>query len=105
MTILFNGVAVPEPTELISEWVTVNGVLLKQVVLKYNHATAAQAVSILGAGAGGSQFNLSYLSPATNANVTCLVKCYSAEAVVLREASGAVSYAPIILTLREYILP
>ena len=105
MTILFNGAAVPEPTDLSTEWITVTDTLLRQVTLRYEHATAAQASAVLGIGAGVTQFNLSYLSPATNANVTFLVKCYSAEAAVLREASGAVAYAPIILTLREYILP
>ena len=105
MNILFNGTAIPEPAGLSSEWVTVSGTLLRQVTLRYEYATAAQASAILGVGSGTAPFNLSYLSPAANANVTFLVKCYSAEAAVLREASGAVAYAPIILTLRESILP
>lgn len=105
MLILFNGIAVPEPADLTTEWITVTDTLLRQVTLRYEYATVAQACAVLAVGSGTAQFNLSYLSPATNANVTFLVKCFSAEAAVLREASGAVAYAPIILTLREYILP
>ena len=105
MNILLNGVSIPEPTDLSTDWITVTDTLLRQVTLRYEYATAAQASAVLAVGSGNAQFNLSYLSPATNANVTYLVRCHSAEAAVLREASGAVAYAPIILTLREYILP
>ena len=104
MNILINGVLVAEPDNLISEWVTVavDDLVYRQVKLTWEKPTPAQAAVILTA-ATAANTSISYLNPVNNANITLPVKIYAAQITVLREASGAVYYSPLSLTLREVI--
>lgn len=104
MNILLNGTAIPEPAALATEWVTVAGVLHRQVTMAWSVLTAVQAASILGP-ASAASVSLSWVCPAANLNASMAVKIYSASCPVLREASGALTYAPLTITFREVLSP
>ncbi len=101
MNITINSVAMPEPHELLSEYVTVSGKLLRQVRLTYRYATAVQTMTILENATKLTPVAVSYTHPATNAAVSFSASCYTASAAVLREMSGALHYAPLVVTMRE----
>lgn len=105
MNILFNGSAIPDPAALATDWVTVavENRVYRQLVLRYEYLTAAQAAAVLGP-ASAATVAVSWLYPATNANISLTMKLYAASAAVLQDAAGAVSYSPLTLTLRE-VLP
>lgn len=106
MNILFNAVVLPHPSSLTTEWVTVavENKVYRQLVLKWNQATAAQAAAILGP-ASAASVTVTWMNPATNASVALNMKLYSAAAPILREVSGTPTYFNLALTLREVLAP
>ena len=101
MNVLMNGTAIPEPLTLTSEWVTVAGVLLRQVVLSYEFSNAPNAALVLGPGCAPAGVNLTFLDPMSNANVTLALLVYSASISAALDRSGVVYYAPLVITLRQ----
>ena len=100
MNVLLNGSAVLEPSVLSSEWVTVAGVLLRQVTFRYESIAPAAAALILAPGTDPAGVNVTFLDPSTNANATLLLVCYTAEISAVLDRAGAILYAPLVLTLR-----
>lgn len=105
MNLIVNSVTLPEPSELVSEWVTAAGVLYRQVTATWSFVTGAQAATILGAASPAAGVPLTYISPVTNASVSFTVKIHAASVPVLREETSGLSYAPLVLTLREVVSP
>ncbi len=101
MNVLMNGTAIPEPASLTSEWVTVAGVVLRQVTLHYDFVSAANAALVLGPGTALAGVNLTFLDPKTNANATLALLVYTASVVAVLDRSGTIAYVPLTLTLRE----
>lgn len=100
MNVLLNGNAVLEPSVLSSEWVTVAGVLLRQVTLRYDSIAPTAAALILGPGSNPAGVNVTFLDPSANSNATLLLVCCSASITAVFDRSGVITYAPLLLTLR-----
>lgn len=106
MTLLFNSNAIPTPSALATEWVTVaaDNLVYRQLVLSWGLLTQAEAAAILGPASAPAGVAVSWPNPATNTNISLTFKIYAASVPILRETGAALTYHNTTLTLRE-VLP